>query len=390
MWEEDLGESGRNGFRGARAAWAAVAVLGLLFLACCVALYVTSATRASGGSSWPTVVKRFKAPRAQSFVSIWRPGETGRPVLEQFSLRDGTPLRTLLKLPPDSFGPERVEVTPAVGANGTMWFLVSSGPRRLQVRTKEGGGPVPDTCTTELLRFDASGERIVRVRSFPSSIRVTSAQPSPNGRWLLMGTEECGQASLSVDLLAMSLANGSSWTVGSEAPPCHFLRPAAWSPDASELVFPYGPATGAPTHILGEVGCPDPDPSSLAVVPAGHSSQISAGELIAPSPGCEYESAAFDREGIVAFEGCRKGGPGALTDNSSGEAYLVQFNRQHEVARRLALEPGPNNGFLASDPSTGVVLVRDDQAKANWVWEYNDGHLRLIKRFGSLINPLPW
>ena len=68
----------------------------------------------------------------------------------------------------------------------------------------------------------------------------------------------------------------------------------------------------------------------------------------------------------------------------------MQFNRQHEVVRRLALEPGPNDGFLASNPSTGVVLVRDDQAGANWVWEYNGRHLRLIKRFGSLINPLPW
>jgi hypothetical protein len=361
-----------------------------LFVACCVVLSVAGATRASDESGWPTVVKPFKAPRAQSFVSVWRPGERGRPVLEQFSLRNGAPLRTLLKLPPDSYGPERVEVTPAVGADGTMWLLVSSGPRRRQVLTKEGGGPVPDTCTTELLRFNASSQRIARVKRFPSSNRVTSAQPSPNGRWLLMGTEACGEASLSVDLLAVSLANGSSWTVGSEAPPCHFLRPAAWSPDASELVFPYGPATGAPTHGIEGVGCPDPDPSSLAVVPAGHSSQISPGELIAPSPGCEYESAAFDREGIVAFEGCRKGGPGALTDNSSGEAYLVQFNAQHAVARRLALEQGRNDGFLASNPSTGVVLVRDDQAGANWVWEYNSGHLRLIKRFGSLINPQPW
>ena len=134
-----------------------------------------------------------------------------------------------------------------------MWFLVSSGPTRLRARTKEGGGPMPDTCTTELLRFDPSSERIVKVRSFPSSIRITSAQPSPNGRWLLMGTEECGEEpSLNVHLLAVSLANGSSWTIGSEAPPCHFLVPAAWSPDASELVFPYGPAGGAPTHGLAK------------------------------------------------------------------------------------------------------------------------------------------
>lgn len=42
-----------------------------------------------------------------------------------------------------------------------------------------------------------------------------------------------------------------------------------------------------------------------------------------------------------------------------------RFNRQRGFARRLALEPGPNNGFLASNPSTGVILVRDDQAGAN-------------------------
>ena len=166
-----------------------------------------------------------------------------------------------------------------------MWFLLSSGPTSIRVRTKEGGGVRPDTCSAELLRFDPSTQRIVRVRSFASSIHLTSAQPSPNGRWLLMDTEECEQPSSNVHLLAVSLANGSSWTIGSEAPPCHFLLSATWSPDASELVFPYGPAGGAPTRQFGEVGCPDHNPNSLAVVPAGHSSQISASELIAPSPG---------------------------------------------------------------------------------------------------------
>ena len=205
-----------------------------------------------------------------------------------------------------------------------------------------------------------------------------------------MDTEECGQPSSNVHLLPVASPTVRAGLLALKRHRAHFLQSATWSPDASELVFPYGPAGGAPTRQFGEVGCPDHNPNSLAVVPAGHSSQISASELIAPSPGCEYESAAFDREGIVAFEGCRKGGPGALTDNSSGEGYLVQFNRQHEVARRLALEPGPNDGCLASNPSTGVVLVRDDQAGTNWVWEYNGPHLRLIKRSGSLINPLPW
>ena len=90
--------------------------LGVLFVACCVALYVADATRSFWRIGLAEVVKRFKAPRAQSFLSIWRPGESGTPVLEQFSLRNGAPLRTLLKLPPRSFGPEGVEVTPAVGA----------------------------------------------------------------------------------------------------------------------------------------------------------------------------------------------------------------------------------------------------------------------------------
>ena len=116
-WEEELEEVGRKRFRRARRVWVPVTV-GVLVSACCVTLYVADAARASGGSDWPTVVKHFKAPRAQSFLSIWRPGESGTPVLEQFSLRDGAPLRTLLKLPPRSFREEGVQVVPAVGTAG--------------------------------------------------------------------------------------------------------------------------------------------------------------------------------------------------------------------------------------------------------------------------------
>ena len=68
-------------------------------------------------------VEPMKLPLADSFLALST--LPGGEVLEQFSLRNGAPLRTLLDLPKDRFLAPGV----AAGSGGAVWLTLASGAR---------------------------------------------------------------------------------------------------------------------------------------------------------------------------------------------------------------------------------------------------------------------
>ena len=152
-----------------------------------------------------------------------------------------------------------------------LWLTVTSGPKSQCEECKESA-PVPDSCTNEVLRFDPLTGELATVRTFPSSMLIQNAQPSPNGQWLLMEAGGCTGSYMSLHLLAINLETGAEWTVGSEATVCHDLRTPAWSENGSELVVPYGPSNlpAGTTEVPGaggfEESCLEPQPAGLAIV----------------------------------------------------------------------------------------------------------------------------
>ena len=250
-----------------------VAALGLISVAClALGAGLAQGTNGSGGV---TLVKRPVVPNGGSFLSLWH--GSNRSLFEQFSLRDGAPLRALLAI--HLGGGHGYDVSGGVlGPKDTIWFTRTSGPRHTsRYRTKEPGALVPDSCTGEVLRVDLSTGKTTVVTRFSSSMLVSDAQPSPDGRWLLMLAGGCTDSYFNMHLLAVSLRNGSSWTIGSEATVCHELLTPRWSANGSEIVFPYGPSNVLPgttgPGILGgrygEESCASSQPNSLAVVPRG-------------------------------------------------------------------------------------------------------------------------
>lgn len=169
-------------------------------------------------------VEHFESPLGDSFVSVWRPRGSHKSVLEQFSLRNGTPLRTLLDLPERRAGGDSV----ALGSGGVAWLTISRGPR-LRSWDSPGADPAPDSCSGELIRFDPANEKLTTVRSFPESMFVLDAQPSPNGQTLAMLAGGCATSFFNRHLLAINVANGTQWTIGSKATPCHALSRPGWS-----------------------------------------------------------------------------------------------------------------------------------------------------------------
>jgi hypothetical protein len=196
--------------------------------------------------------------------------------------------------------------------------------------------------------------------------------------------------------------SGRQWTIGADAAPCHALFTPALSPDGSKLVFAYGPANSSQrlpevsTSDLGKGICTQARPGEVAVVSAGHSSELSSARLFPPSRGCSYQSAVFDRRGIAAIEACEQGSPPGqygLGDHL-GDAYLVQLNNSGRVVLRLALRRGSNIGRLASDPGTGLVFVSEGQGENtspafDWVWTFDGHRLRAVGHYNAHVTAEP-
>lgn len=188
--------------------------------------------------------------------------------------------------------------------------------------------------------------------------------------------------------------------MGADAAPCHVIGDPAWSPDGSQLVFPYGPSVlSRHTHVAGGT-CAAARFSRLVVVPARRSSQTTAWKLIQADRGCSYQAATFDRWGIAAIEGCVQGEPRGQYSVNGGNAYLVQLNARRRVTLRRKLARGYDAGAIANDPRNRTVLVSEYQGANqgipvfNWVWGF-DGHtLRTIGRFPNKDAPTviaePW
>lgn len=260
---------------------------------------------------------------------------------------------------------------------------------------------MPNSCTGEVTRFDPTTGALTTEHKFPSSVLLGGAQVSPDGQWLLATVGVCTSYQ-NQHLLAINLVTGAEWTVGASATACHSLGAVSWNETGSELVVPFGPSNLPPgsTHgqrMIGGESCLVHKPVGLAVVNTGSSSEFSEHALIEPASGCEYESAIFDSEGILAVEGCTEGAPHRQhfqPEPREGQAYLLQLSESGEIVRRLPLAVGSEPGLVASDPETGTILVSDDVGRegseCDWIWEYANGTLRLIKRYSEDLFVKPW
>jgi hypothetical protein len=343
---------------------------------------------AAVATSSPTLVGtgRVPAPRQGSFLSLSPACGCGRgTVLEQFALSDGRRLGALAQV---TGSPDSVS-DPHVGPGGDVWLTLASGPR---YRSGDAGGdPAPDSCSGRVVRFDPSAQKTATVLTLPSSVLVSDAVPSPNGRLVVLPVGGCSTSFFNEHLIVRDLATGAQWTIGADAAPCHALFKAEWSADSTQLVFPYGPSILSPhTHFVPAGTCASPRFSRLVVVSASHASSVSSWKLIKADDGCSYMAATFDRTGIAAIEGCTRGHPpGDLNDPNGGDAYLVQLNSHRRIILRLPLARGYDGGDIATDPQTGTVLVSEYQGANqgipvfDWVWAYDGHRLRTIRRFAN-------
>jgi hypothetical protein len=231
----------------------------------------------------------------------------------------------------------------------------------------------------------------VPVLSFPHSEDVEAAVPSPTGKGVVFRTGSCAHSYFNEHLLVEDLQSGRHWTLGAGAAVCHSLSTPSWNAAGSRLVFVYGPSKvrGRASPRYGEGICTESHPGEVAVLPASGSVPLSKAHLIAPSNGCSYQSAVFDRQGIAAVEVCGRRTP------SLGTGYLLQMNGSGHTDLRLALRAEDDVTSLASDPSAVLVLVTEDQSENakpafDWIWTFNGHRLHAVAHYNASVTAEPW
>lgn len=343
------------------------------------------------------------ARRSETFVSLWPGcGCAKRTELDAFSLSTG---RRLRRIAPVRLGVGERVAPPAAVPGGPVLLAFSSGP---ECAPPPSGGssagpcqPLPDSCTGRIERVNPDTGTMSTLLAIEPSTLTTDALPSPRGHMVVMRSGDCDTSYFDLHLVVRDLRSGHEWSIGADAPRCHEIGQASWSPDGSKLVFPYGPSVlpyGTKPSTAQQ--CNSPGFGRLVVVRADRASSGKSWRLIAADKHCSFMAAAFDRQGIAAVERCQHGPHGFTVAPFEGFAYLLQLDHRDHVVARLALEPGWEEGLVSTDFRDGSVIVSQDQPansgypERDWVWQFDGHHLRAIAHYSAndaaQIIAAPW
>ena len=337
------------------------------------------------------------APIPRTFVSLVPACACGRHTeLDEFSIADGRRLRTLA---PVVTGHYQLD-TPAATRDGRLDLTYVSGVQCAANGVyAECPRYVPNSCRN-VVRQLSPGQTEPRPLFTVAGSRaiVGHVVPSADGRRVALSLTPCVSVHGTTGLFVRTLATGATRAVMSSSNRCDGFGPAAWSSAGTELVFAFDRAGGRPERYAGGIACPE-GRSYLAVAPLGAAPGRGV-KLHAADRGCVFRSAAFDRAGIVAAEGCDRGDPEHGSGSFLGRAYLLQFGPAGTVTTRIRLRAGMEDALIAAEPGSGNLLVTEDlpanepYPERDWVWEFDGRHLRLIASYraddAAQILAVPW
>jgi len=317
------------------------------------------------------------------FYAIWSTAPAHTPVIEEFSVKTGQPIRAVASVLASALWVGDLVQAP----DGWIWFTESSGPR-LRNDTA-GGDPEPNSCSGAAVKLDPGTGRQTVVFHTPRAVWFDAAVPSPNGRFVAYQTGPCARSYFNAHFVIRDLRTGRQWSIGQDARTCHDLSWAAWTPDGQTLLFGYGPSALA-AGVASQEGygtCQASEPDELATVSALSPASIRSVSLTAAPKGCGYVEGVSDTWGILALETC--GGIG-LGGYGLGRSAVVQLSSRLEVIGRWRLPPGQDGTSLSVSPNRRLVLIdeyeapiyagtRTVQQQMDWIAVFNGSRLHVIR-----------
>ncbi len=291
--------------------------------------------------------------------------------------------------------------TPAATNDGRLFFTFTSGaPCAAKGAHMECPRFAVDSCRNAVATLAPGRTSLQPLLTVPGSEAIIGAVvPNPDGGEVALTLTPCTGLHGTTGLFVRDLKTGARRAIVTSSNRCDGFGPAAWSPTGSELVFPLDRADGKPIPMAGGIGCPQ-GRSYLALAPAGTTSRLGALTLIDPDHGCIFRAAAFDRVGIAAVEGCAQGDPEHGAGSYLGYAYALQYSARGRLTMRLPLKLGSEQAVVATEPSTGNVLITQDQPanepypERDWLWELDGHHLRPVAHYNAddaaQVLAVPW
>jgi hypothetical protein len=355
-----------------------VRFIGITICLLAVAGAVVTTSTESVASLRPLVLR----PAANTFVSMLPACGCGKSTeLDVFSTSDGRRLGRLAPVPSEGF-----EVaTPSATSAGRLYVTMTSAGRCSKTGYMECPHWIAGSCGNEVRTLAPGHAGLQLAFDIAGSEKIGQVVPSPHGRQVAFDMSPCVSPTGTAGMYIRSLRRGGTRAVLSSSNICDGYGPAAWSSNASEIAFPYEPAGGKPMEMAGGFGCPEGRRNYLVIASTrpNPSSEVD----VAAGAGCVFEAVAFDMAGVVAAEGCSKGGPKGQVAPNVGDAFLLQYSRTGHLKARIALKRGLEQAVLSTEPLTGRVLVTQDRPangpypEQDLVWEFNGTRLREVAHY---------
>lgn len=305
-------------------------------------------TAPSPVSTTPTTPLPFAADEGPSrFVSVRN--QVGQGGSQAVAVSDADTGRVERVVLPDPWEGMAVNST-AVDATGHVWVTLAAGPRCSS--NVAGCGPVPDSCSGEVMKIAPATGRRTPVLTAAAHELIGDAQPSPDGRLLAYLDGACDRSYFNQHIEIRDLSTSRSWSIGGSLEACHSLGSISWTRDSTALVVFYGPSALEPggNDSWGYGTCVQNDPNEVAVVPALAAAGDLSGTTTAVDPGCQAEAVTATAGGYAAIEAC--GTPNFLT----GPAYLLTLSGAAHISSRMLIGACVNGAELRTDAS-GTDLI---------------------------------
>jgi hypothetical protein len=330
------------------------------------------------------------------FVSVrlvpGRPGGSGPPGFLEVVVSDSRTGAIVRRLLPASSGGMQVAGL-SLDRSGNLWITYSRGP--LYRNDTAGGDPRPGSCGNEIAILHAATGRVTVLLRTSSSVLISGAAPSPDGRLLAYRESGCTTGFLNSYLRVTELGSGRSWTIGHGLPRCHLITDPSWSTDGGALLVGYAPAA-APAYTGPQGTCSSPLRERLLTLNPAAPQPGMNGSSATADPGCQITSVAgIAGGGMLAIEAC--GGQEYL----SGPARLLVLDPHLRQVKQIALGRCTDGNELDADPSGGSVLVSaylycnppGSPGPVTRLWRYQGGRLHLITTVpgdGTGVSLMAW
>lgn len=252
------------------------------------------------------------------------------------------------RLLPDKQG--RLDVTGLFRARSQLLVTYATGPECTS--GVAGCGPKPYTCGGEVDRVTLATGAVEVLWRVDKDTRLAAASPNPAGTQIAALASPCVPSQVNGHLVVRSLGSGVTWSIGAGLPRCHSITGPVWTADGRSLLTSYATAPGTAPYEGPDGTCSSLGDASLVQLSAEHPQDGLNGTVVAPRPGCTYQTVAAAGTTAWALQSC-----GSQTDRIDGPLTLLRLDAQLRTTQSWALGSCDDGDAALSARPDGRVLV---------------------------------